>query len=126
MSLGEDPSVEHGILVAEDLRCCPNNDHVKCGTHRRVGIQMRQKREGQCSLLVHRMKWLRSPGSSGTTRTRRSARKHADSAGTRRVSQSQAKGNQQFPQTRSSGGSYEIWIAMQKFDADALGYHEET
>ena len=45
MSLGEDPSVEHGILAAED---CRNNDHEKYGTHRRAGIQMRQKREGQC------------------------------------------------------------------------------
>ena len=42
----------------------------------------------------------------------------------RRVSQSEAKRNQQFPQTRSSGGSYEIWTAMQEFDADALGHHE--
>ena len=26
----------------------------------------------------------------------------------------------------SGGGSYEVWIAMQKLDADALGHHEET
>ena len=24
------------------------------------------------------------------------------------------------------GGSYEVWIAMQQLDADALGHHEET
>ena len=44
----------------------------------------------------------------------------------RRVSQSEAKGNQQFPQTRSSGGGYEIWTAMQEVDADALGHYEKT
>ena len=36
-----------------------NNDHVRCGTHKRAGIQMRQRREGQCSPLVHMM-WFRS------------------------------------------------------------------
>ena len=25
---------------------CQNNDHERCGTHRRVGIQMRQKKRG--------------------------------------------------------------------------------
>ena len=55
-----------------------------------------------------------------------SACKHIDSARARRVSQSEAKGNQQFPQTRSSGGGYEIWTAMQEFDADALGRYEKT
>ena len=55
-----------------------------------------------------------SPGSSGTTRTRRGASKHADAAGTRRVNQNEAKGNQQIPQTCSGGGSYEVWIATQK------------
>ena len=34
--------------------------HEKYGTHRRAGIQMRQKREGQYLPLVHRMKWLKS------------------------------------------------------------------
>ena len=111
---------------------CQNSDHEKHGTHRRVGIQIQQKREGRCLFLVHKMKWLRSPLPCHimkqsrllklpTTKTRRRSCKQADSAGTRRVSQSEAKGNQQFPSTRSSGGSYEIWIAMQKFDADALG-----
>ena len=51
---------------------------------------------------------------------------HADSAGTRRVSQSKASGDQQFPQTCSSGGGYEVWIALQQLDANALGHHEET
>ena len=46
--------------------------------------------------------------------------------GTRRVSQSEAKGNQQFPQTRSGGGGYEIWTAMQEFDADALGHNKKV
>ena len=57
---------------------------------------------------------------------RRGACKHTDSARARRVSQSEAKENQQFPQTRSSGGGYEIWTAMQEFDADALGHYEKT
>ena len=65
-------------------------------------------------------------GSSGTTRTRRSACKYTDSAGTRGVSQSETKGYQQFPQTRSGGGGYEIWTAMQEFDADALGHYEKV
>ena len=43
----------------------------------------------------------------------------------RRVSQSETKGNQRFPQTCSSGGGYEIWTAMQEFDADALGHHKK-
>ena len=33
---------------------------------------------------------------------------------------------QQFPQTCSSGGGYEVWIALQQFVAYALGHHEET
>ena len=47
-------------------------------------------------------------------------------AGARRVSQSETKRNQQFPQARSSGGSYEIWTAMQEFDADALGHYKKV
>ena len=44
----------------------------------------------------------------------------------RRVSQSETKGNQQFPQTRSGGGGYEIWTAMQEFDTDALGHYKKV
>ena len=51
MSLGEDPSVEHGIWAAEDLRWLPKQRlREMYGTHRRAGIQMRQKRENQCLL----------------------------------------------------------------------------
>ena len=44
----------------------------------------------------------------------------------RRVSQSEAKRNQQFPQKCSGGGGYEVWIVLQEFDANALGHNEET
>ena len=37
-------------LLLEICVGCRNNNHVRCDTHRRAGIQMRQKREDQCLL----------------------------------------------------------------------------
>ena len=56
MSLGEDSSVEHGILAAEDLRWLPNPRSRGCGTHSVLESRCDSKRKGQCLLLVHRIK----------------------------------------------------------------------
>ena len=141
MSLGDDPSLEHGVLAAEDLRWLPRQRprEVRClptcwnpDTAQGRGPVLTPCTQDEVVEVAFTLSLMRSrnssgsPGSSGTTRTRRGASKHADSAGTRRVYQSEAKGNQQFPQTCSGGCSYEVWIAMQKLDADALCHHEET
>ena len=61
MSLGEDPSVEHGILDAEDLRWLPKQRSREVRYPQTCWNPDAQKREGQCLLRVHRMKWLRLP-----------------------------------------------------------------
>ena len=61
MSLGEDPSVEHGILVAEDLRWLPKTTITRSTVPTDV-LESRCDRKEKASAysLVHRMKWLRS------------------------------------------------------------------
>ena len=57
LSLGEDPSFEHGVLAAEELRWLPRQRSRKSTVPTDVlGIPIRQKREGQCLLLAHKMR----------------------------------------------------------------------
>ena len=145
MSFGEDPSVEHGILAAEDLRWLPeqrsrevrypqtrwNPDATEkrgpvltpCAQDEVVEVAFALSHHEAIKIAETPAIALASLARQGRGEVRG---KHTDSARARKVSQSEAKGNQQFPQTRSSGGGYEIWTAMQEFDADALGHCEKT
>ena len=145
MSLGEDPSVEHGILAAEDLRWLPkqrsremrypqtcwNPDATEkrrpvltsCAQDEVVEVAFALSHRGAVKIAETPATALAPLARQGRGEVRVST---LNSTGARRVSQSETKGNQQFPQTRSSGGGYEIWTAMQEFDADALGHYKNV
>ena len=95
MSLGEDPSVEHGILAAEDLRWLPKqrSQEIRYPQTCWNPDVTEKRRPVLTSCAQDEVDTCNSPGSSGKTRTGRGACKHTDSARTRRVSQSEAVGN---------------------------------
>ena len=141
MSLGED----YDILAVEDLRWLPRQRKrgVRCSptcwnpdvTEKRrpalTSCAQDEVVEVVFALSHHEaVKIAETPATAlaalARQETGRSTCKHAHSSGTRRVSQSEAKRNQQFPQTCSGGGGYEVWIALQELDENALGHNEKA
>ena len=127
MSLGEDPSVEHGILAAEDLRWLPKQRSREMrypqtcwnpdATEKRgpVFAPCEQDEVVEVAFALSHHEAIKIAETSTLTPQEREEFVKANQ-----------KRNQQFPQTRSTRGSYKIWTAKQEFDADALGHHEET
>ena len=144
MSLGEDPSVEHGILAAEDLRWLPKQRSRKMrytqtcwnpdATEKRKPVltscAQDEVVEVAFALSHHEaIKIAETPATALAALARQGRGEVRVSTLTpqerEELVKAKQKGNQQFPQTCSSGGGYEIWTAMQEFDADALGHYKK-
>ena len=145
MSLGEDPSVEHGILAAEDLRWMPKQRSREVrfpqtcrspdATEKRGPLltpcAQDEVVEVAFALSHHEaIKIAETPAIALAALARQGRGEVRVSTLTPKERDLLVRAKQKeissFLKTRSSGGGYEIWTAMQEFDADALGHYEKT